>query len=77
MAKYALLRFSPFEYRYQQTYGIMPDYDFDRLIKQGYSAEDAARIRQERINKLWQTMKYEHEHENDFQPLQVGDGCPF
>lgn len=77
MAKRALLKFTPLEYLYQDTYGIMPDYDYERLIKQGYSMEDAASIRNKRMMELWEQMKYEHEHENDFRPLQAGDGCPF
>lgn len=77
MAKKAALRFNALEYRYQDIYGIMPDYDYDRLIKQGHSMEDAARIRQERMDAVWEQMVYEHEHENDFRPIMVGDGCPF
>ena len=77
MARRAVLRFTTLEYRYQDTYGIMPDYDYDRMIRNGYSPEEAARIRNERIQTVWQEMKYDHEHENDFRALQPGDGCPF
>ena len=77
MARRALLKFSPLEYLYQDTYGIMPDYDIDRHIKNGMDRQEANDLVNGRMNELWQQMKYEHEHENDFRPLQAGDGCPF
>lgn len=77
MSKRALLRFSSLEYRYQDIYGIMPDYDIDRHIKDGMQPKEANDLVNGRMHDLWQQMKYEHEHQNDFRPLQAGDGCPF
>lgn len=80
MSKYAVLKFSPFEYRYQQEYGVMPDYDFSNMVRNGFTMEEASRIRQERVEKLWAEMLAEHEREQRIKPFQVitkADRCPF
>lgn len=74
----AVLKFTDIEYRYQDRYGMMPDYDFDRLVQQGYSFQEAGRIRNERIHEIWEEMKFEHEHPDEcFRPLGKSDHCPF
>lgn len=76
MAKRARLYFTDLEYRYQDRYGIMPDYDYIRLLHQGYNYEEAGRIvYDERLHGLWEEMKIEHE--TGFRPVRKGDGCPF
>lgn len=81
MAKKAVLRFSTLEYRYQDTYGIMPDYDFDRLVSSGMSCEEAGRTVNGRINEVYAKMKYEHEHRHELEQRhalqELEKECPF
>lgn len=81
MPRRSVLRFSSFEYRYQEEYGTMPDYDFDKLVKSTGSADQAARIRQERLDTVWSKMKYEHEHKDEIEQArimeQLAKECPF
>lgn len=77
MANRARLDFKPIDYAYQRAYGIMPDYDFTNRLKAGQSPEEVSTLIEKRMAKLWDQMKYEHEHKYDFMPLQSGDECPF
>lgn len=61
--KKARLCFSPIDYEYQRRHGIMPDYHYDRMLEQGYSAQDAARIRQDNIIAIWKDMCWQHGRE--------------
>lgn len=62
MARHALLKFCPLEYRYLDVYGRMPDYDTDCLIKDGMGWDDASALVKKRLDELWEKMRYEHEH---------------
>lgn len=75
MSKRALLKFCPLEYRYQDRYGIMPDYDIDRHIADGMTGQEANDLVNGRLADLWQEMK--EEHESGFRSVESGDGCPF
>lgn len=81
MARRSVLRFNGFEYRYQEEYGTMPDYDFDKLVKSTGSVDQAARIRQDRLNTVWSKMKYEHEHKDEIEQARITEQllkeCPF
>lgn len=81
MVKKAVLRFSGFEYRYQEEYGIMPDYDFDRLVGTITPYAEAVRIWQGRIDTVWAKLKYEHEHKDEIEHLRLMEElereCPF
>lgn len=77
MAKKAVLKFTLFEYRYQDTYGIMPDYDFDRLVASGMSYEDAGETVSGRMNAVFQQMKYEHDHAEEMLQRELAKECPF
>lgn len=81
MPRRSVLRFSGFEYRYQEEYGTMPDYDFDKLVKSTGSVDQAAHIRQERLDTVWKKMKYEHEHKDEIEQTRIMEQlvkeCPF
>lgn len=81
MARRALLRINSFEYRYQQEYGLLPDYDLDRLHADPATSAEASRIWQSRIDSLWSRMKYEHEHRHELEHQRLMQElckeCPF
>lgn len=77
MAHKARLEFKPIDYAYQKAYGIMPDYDFTNRLKAGQSPEEVSALIDARMAELWEQMKYEHEHQDDFVLLELEDECPF
>ena len=77
MAKKALLRFTSLEYRYQDTFGIMPDYHVDLLVKQGRTPDEANALVLGQMQGLWQQMKYDHEHEEERIQRELAKECPF
>lgn len=80
MAKYARLQFNTMDYAYLDRYGVMPDYDYTNMVRDGIPADQAARIRQNRLDALWREMKREHEQRQrlkPFEPLTGDDRCPF
>ena len=81
MARRSSLRFSGFEYRYQEEFGTMPDYDFDKLVRTITPYAEAVRIWQERIDTVWAKLKYEHEHKDDIEQARITEllarECPF
>lgn len=81
MPRWSVLRLDDFEYRYLEEYGTIPDYDFEKLVKSTGSEDQAARIYQERLETVWEKMKYEHEHKDEIEQArimeQLAKECPF
>ena len=81
MSRRSVLRFSGFEYRYQEEFGTMPDYDFDKLVGTITPYAEAVRIWQKRIDTVWEKLKYEHEHKDEIEQArimnQLAKECPF
>ena len=76
----AVLRFSPQEYEYQNRFGIMPDYDFIRMMKNGMTAETAGNLIGNRMNEIWEDFKRKDAEEKNlsyFREITVRDYCPF
>lgn len=77
MARKAVLRFVPIEYLYQETFGIMPDYHVDLLIKQGKTPDEANAYVLGQMQDLWHVMKEDHEHELELIHQELAKECPF
>ena len=76
----AVLRFSPQEYEYQNRFGIMPDYDFIRMMKKGMTAEEAGRTISLRMDEIWEDFKRKDAEERNlsyFRGITARDYCPF
>ena len=68
----AKLIFSPLEQEYNRLYGRYPDYDYYEL-RSKYGSAVAGQVRQERIDKAWNSMK-QQEHKRI---EQLRAECPF
>lgn len=77
MATKARLVFKPIDYAYQDTYGIMPDYDFTNRLKAGQPLEEVSALIEKRMAGLYEQMRYEHDNkEMQWQDVPEGE-CPF
>lgn len=77
MARKAVLRFTSIDYEYQKMYGKMPDYDYTDRLKAGQQQEEVSALVYGRMDRIWESMKAEHEKQLAEEQEALERECPF